>query len=190
MWADYEKGAWFEPRGEAPKGVVGRNGTGQPCGHSLRESRTFPTLGLMTHRFSIVLSLLALALVACSGQDRSINDKIKLQVGASTSSPLDLALVGPQGWERVCIFGPYSTNDIVQADLGFKWDSDSQSAISVNDGINLIVFTRGKEVIAFAEHRRRDGDFESDKAPCTTPAKAKLTRSARSDGIPLFTMPQ
>jgi hypothetical protein len=44
MWADDEKGAWFEPRGEAPKGVVGRNGTGQPCGHSLRESRTFPTL--------------------------------------------------------------------------------------------------------------------------------------------------
>jgi hypothetical protein len=152
--------------------------------------RLASTLGLMTHRFSVALSLSALALTSCSDQDRSISDKIKLQVHASATSPLDLTPVGPPGWERVCIFGPYTTNEIVEADLGFKWDSDSHSAISVNDGINLIVFTRGKEVIAFAEHKRRDGDVESDRTPCTTPANARLTRSTRSDGVPQFTMPQ
>jgi hypothetical protein len=44
MWADDEKGALFDRASEAPKGVVGRNGTGQPYGHSLCERRTFPTL--------------------------------------------------------------------------------------------------------------------------------------------------
>lgn len=32
---------------EAPRDVVGRNGTGQSCGHSLRERRTSPTLAIM-----------------------------------------------------------------------------------------------------------------------------------------------
>ncbi len=136
-----------------------------------------------------MLSFLAIALASYSGQDRSISDKIKDQVRAKSSASLDLTLVGPEGWERVCIFGPYTTNELVETDLGFKWNADSESSISVSDGINLIVFTRGKEVVGFAEHRRRDGDFVSDENRCTLRNNAKLTRSSLPDGIPQFTMP-
>lgn len=137
----------------------------------------------------IALGLIAVALSACSGQDRSISRKIKLQVDANPRASLDLKLVGPQAWERACIFGPYSSRDVVEATLGFPWDSDSRSSISVNDGIHLIVFTQGKQVVAFAEHKRRDGDFASDKAACTTQAKALLPRSTSTDGFPLFSLP-
>jgi hypothetical protein len=144
----------------------------------------------MTCSLPLLLSFLAVALASCSGQDRSISDKIRFQVQASTTAPLDFTLVGPDGWERVCIFGPYTSNELVEADLGFKWNAGSESSISVNDGINLIVFARGKQIVAFAEHGRGHADFESDEHRCTLRTNAKLARSARPDGVPLFTMPR
>lgn len=54
MWADdQKKGAGIDPKDKAPRGVVGRDKTGQPCGHSLRERRTFPTLADMTHQTTL-----------------------------------------------------------------------------------------------------------------------------------------
>lgn len=143
----------------------------------------------MPPRLSPLLCGLALALTSCSGQDRSISDRIRSQVRASATAPLDLALVGPDGWERACVFGPYTTNDLVEADLGFQWDADSKSAVSVDDGVHLIVFTRGQEVVAFADHRRRDGDFQSETRRCTSRAAPRLARSVRPDGVPVFTVP-
>jgi hypothetical protein len=144
----------------------------------------------MIRSLLLVPSFLALALTSCSSQDRSISEKIKSQVHASSTAPLDLTFVGPNGWERVCIFGPYTTNNLVEADLGFKWNADSESSVSINDGVNLIVFTRGNEVVAFAEHKRGDGDFESEKSRCTSRAAPRLARTMRADGVPLFTVPQ
>ena len=142
----------------------------------------------MNRRFSALLGL-AVLLASCSSQDRGISDRIRTQIRASKTGPLDLGPVGPQGWERVCIFGPYSTKKEVEQDLGFKWDFDSKSSASVDDGINLIVFVRGNEVLGHVDHPRRDGDFDSDKTPCTVRTRAVLPRGARSDGVPLFTVP-
>jgi hypothetical protein len=144
----------------------------------------------MIRRVSQVFSFIAISLTSCTSQDSSISEKISAQVHASSTAPLDFTLIGPNGWERVCVFGPYTTNDLVEADLGFKWDSDAQSSISVDDGINLIVFTQGKKVLAFVDHKRRGGDFESEKNRCTSRAVPILNRSMRSDGVPLFTMPK
>jgi hypothetical protein len=144
----------------------------------------------MIHCFSLAMIYILLMVAACSGQDHSISEKIKSQVQASYTASLDLTLVGPADWERLCIFGPYTTNDLVEADLGFKWNADAESAVSVSDGINLIVFTRGKKVVAFVDHKRRDGDFESDNKRCTSRAAPRLARSVRTDRVPLFIIPQ
>lgn len=144
----------------------------------------------MIRTLPLGLSFIAIALTSCFGQDRSINHRIMVQVQASSTAPLDLTRVGPNDWDRVCIFGPYTTNDLVESDLGFKWDAESESSIAANDGINLIVFTRGKQVLSFAEHGRGHADFDSEGHRCTSRTNAKLARSARSDGVPLFMMPR
>jgi hypothetical protein len=79
MWAGDQKGGWFDPDDEAPSDVVGRDKTGQPCGHSLRERRTFPTLVFVVGLVSpltpsegrptlwewLLFAVLPIALLAC-----------------------------------------------------------------------------------------------------------------------------
>jgi hypothetical protein len=66
--------------------------------------------------------------------------------------------------------------------LGFKWDAEGKSKISADDGITLLVFVRGTEVIAYAEHPRNLGDFATLDPHCLARTSAKVVRRARSDG--------
>lgn len=126
--------------------------------------------------------LLALMLTACSGSDRNISAKLTEQFDASTSAPINLAQVGPPTWERVCVIGPYATNQTAEQILGFKWNVQSRSSIGGNDGINLLVFLKDQEVLAFTEHRRDKGDFLKLQPKCLPRIRSTLARRVEADG--------
>ncbi len=135
----------------------------------------------MKHRVFIFFAVLIL--VACSRMDRGISAKITELFDASNSAPIDLAQVGPPSWERVCVLGPYVTNEAAEHILGFKWDVQRQSSIVVDDRINLVVFLKNEEVLAFTEHRRDKGDFLDLKPRCLARTQAVLVRRAGADGL-------
>lgn len=84
-----------------------------------------------------------------------------------SAGTVNLAEAVPRPWTRVCIFGPYSTNEVVQATLGFEWDSARVSDIARNDGITLLVFVGADDrVVAFANHPRGAGDFSKLSGQC------------------------
>jgi len=127
-----------------------------------------------------LLLAFTLLLAACSG-DPGISRTLARHVG-SNSATVDLAAVGPSSWERVCFFGPYSTNQRVEKILGFQWDAEGKSSIARNDGINLLVFVRHQEVVAYTEHPRNKGDVVSLSSRCLSRSSAVLTRQVESGG--------
>lgn len=138
----------------------------------------------MTVRASIALVLLLLS--ACSRIDTDISAKIEAALNASQTAPIDLALVVPAPWDRVCVLSPYFDNEQTEKVLGFKWNSDSRTSIRSNDGITVLVFAKEDDVVAYTEHRRDKGDFSRMQPRCLTRDQAKVFRqtepAARNSG--------
>ena len=93
-----------------------------------------------------------------------------------------MALVGPSAWERVCVLGPYTNNERTEKILGFKWDSEAKTSIGGNDGINVLAFVQGSQVIAYTEHPRSKGDFSKIEPKCLTRDQAIVVRQSGDDG--------
>lgn len=119
---------------------------------------------------------------ACADSRNEISAQIEAQFNASQTTPVNLALVGPATWERVCVLGPYTNNERTEKTLGFKWDSEAHTSIGSNDGINVLVFTEGNQVIAYAEHPRNKGDFSKLEPRCLVRDQATVIRQLGSDG--------
>lgn len=130
----------------------------------------------------IFTSLIASALlVACSSRDQSISESITEQFDSGRST-IDLSLVGPASWNRVCVIGPYATDESAERVLGIKWDVHRHSSIGASDTIYLLVFIRDDKVVAFTEHPRNAGDFVNLSPRCLERDKAKLVRKVRESG--------
>ena len=69
-------------------------------------------------------------------------------------------------WEKVCVITPYSNNQFAEELLGFKFDIEAKSGISVLDGITLLVVTSENKVVKYFEVSRDNIDFSSLKASC------------------------
>lgn len=123
-----------------------------------------------------------LLLSACADENKEISERIEVQFNASRSVPINLALVGPPTWERVCVVHPYAMNKHVEKVLGFKWDAAGKTSIESNDGIDLLVFVKGKEVVAYTEHPRNKGDFLKVMPLCLTRDQSTLVRQLDKDG--------
>jgi len=127
-------------------------------------------------------TLFILLLSACAEDGNKISAQIKAQFEANPPAPINLALVGPSSWERVCFLGPYTMNEHAEKILGFKWDATGKTSIGGNDGINVLVFVQGNEVIAYAEHPRNKGDFSKTEPRCLTRGLAVLDRQVDPSG--------
>jgi hypothetical protein len=131
----------------------------------------------------VPFAIALLFLNACVSSDNSISQKLTAEFNASPSTPIDLAKIGPQTWEKVCVLGPYTTNGAAEKILGFKWDVEQKSTVTRNDGINLLVFIKGQDVLAYAEHPRDKGDFLKLQSRCLNRKQATLLRQPNSDGV-------
>lgn len=141
-------------------------------------------------KLSLVTSFVLLALLlACSNRDQYGNQNGKASLisqnitkQSEAGGAIDLSIVGPASWERVCLLGPYSDNAAAEKVLGFKWDLRKNSSIHESDGANLLVFVRNQEVVAFTEHPRNYGDFVDVAGKCFDRREAKFDRQVGKDG--------
>ena len=102
---------------------------------------------------------------ACTSQDKT-SAAIADSLRASEGKWVDLAQAVPGDWERVCFLGPYSENTIARKTLGFDWNAAWKTAIQENEGITLLLFVRGNEVLNYVEHPRSKGDFTNLSEQC------------------------
>ncbi|MDP2029292.1 MAG: hypothetical protein Q8K12_06635 [Thiobacillus sp.] len=126
----------------------------------------------------LTASVLCFLLSACSGPDMDISADIEKQFETSSSTPVNLALVGPSSWERVCVIPPYLVDGQAEQILGFKWDVSTGG----DDGLSTLVFIKGQEVVAYTEHPRNKGDLSEVRPQCIARADANLVRKVGEDG--------
>jgi hypothetical protein len=126
---------------------------------------------MRTLLFAIALAA-AFSTTACSVRDEEISRSIAYHIDSRSSAPFSLQSLVRADWQRVCIVAPYATNESFEKVVGFKWNVQRHSSIGGNDGISLLVFIRGQEVVAFTEHPRGKGDFTRVIPPCVEREKA------------------
>lgn len=105
-----------------------------------------------------------------------ISAPINQHLQTTPNQPIDLAVLGPKSWQKVCVITPYSDNESAARILGVEWDAENQTSIQYSDSITLLVFVEAQKVVAFAEHPRRYGDFTKVQPPCLGRAEAKVVR--------------
>ncbi len=130
------------------------------------------------HTFIPIVFLL---LSACSRLDKDVSSRIQAEFDAKSNAAINLALIVPSSWDRVCVLPPYTDNKQAASILGFEWDSESKTSIRSSDGITVLVFVKRSEVIAYTEHRRDKGDFSKMQPRCLNRDKATIFRHVDPD---------
>jgi hypothetical protein len=67
---------------------------------------------------------------------------------------VDFAEIAPFAWDRVYVFGPYTSPEHIDTCLGFPWPTASRSSINSSKGRNLVVFVQGERVVRWFEQPR------------------------------------
>ena len=122
-----------------------------------------------------------MAVGSCSATSQ-ISQQIEAQLRASPSGSVNLALLGPASWEKVCVLSPYNNNVAAEQVLGFKWNAEANTSIAGNDGINVLVFIQGRQVVAYTEHPRNKGDFSQLQPRCLHRTDASVQRKQGPNG--------
>ncbi len=120
----------------------------------------------------LLIAGIFLLLPACGASESKISDEITRQFQSSGRTFVNLAEVVSSDWDRVCILGPYSTMKHAYDTLGFAWPLDTQSSISSDDSLALLLFVKNKAVVETVEHPRRNGDFTNLSRQCFNRKKA------------------
>ena len=100
------------------------------------------------------------ALSALSSRDSSISVPLWRQIKKGTDTTVDFATIAPFAWDRVFIFGPYTSSQEVDRRLGFHWSEYWQTNIDKFEGYNLVLFVREAKVARWFEHPRNQGELE------------------------------
>jgi hypothetical protein len=99
-------------------------------------------LQLCTRRLLAVVLGLPLTF-GCTTSNPANTVKAKLEVAVkSGQSTFDFASAAPFAWDRVFVFGCYTSREVAESALGFEWPDFSQTSIDSSDSVNLVVFVR------------------------------------------------
>lgn len=96
----------------------------------------------------------------CTDLGAKIVSEIRSRRTSAQAQPisLDLASTIDGDWERVCIFGPYTSRERIDAALGLHWDCTA-AQIDSDDSNCLLVFLARGSVMGFAKVPRGECDF-------------------------------
>jgi hypothetical protein len=127
----------------------------------------------------IIIFFIIIFLTSCTGNKEAneISKSIYSQLKQSGWKVIDFSKTVPFRFEKVCILGPYTSNESAKQALGFFWDVEKETEISTNDGINLIAFIKENKVISYVEHSRSKGDFWKLSGKCLEYNNSILSRT-------------
>ena len=104
------------------------------------------------------IALATLTLMGCVRTD-PISRSIAASVRRGPDARVVLADHAAFAWDRVCIFGPYTSDAEVDRISGIPGAAAHAFDIRENDGIDALLFTTGRQVVASVAHGRRGADF-------------------------------
>lgn len=114
----------------------------------------------MKWRITITLPMIAMALLACS-DPANVNQSIRKLTRGENVTAFHLNEVTRFAWDEVILFGPYVPRSQVCAKLGIP-TKDCERFVtmeSTDDSDMTLAFVMQGCLVAYAKHRRIDGDF-------------------------------
>ena len=84
----------------------------------------------------------------------------------ASDGELNLASIGPQNWDRMCVLTPYTSNQDAESTLGFPWDADGRTGIERRDDIYVVVFINDDQVSMYLEMPRHEAELLHAETPC------------------------
>jgi len=145
--------------------------------------------GKQMSRKLLLMFGLGIALVSCVdlvngviGRGGRLKSEITGAVNLSASE-VDLSRVGGSDWSKLCVIGPYATNETAVDLLEFDWDMESASAVEYGDHVTLLVFASDEAVIDYVDYPRAEGDFAQLGTLCLERADATLVKEDTDDGF-------
>ncbi len=121
---------------------------------------------------------ICVAAVGCTSGNPS-SQAIAAQFDESKGASVNLATAVPGQWEKVCVLGPYSTNETAKKTLAFAWDVKNKTSITTNEGISLLLFLQENKVVAYVEYPRNRGDFSNLTAQCFPKEKSQFVHDQK-----------
>ena len=104
-------------------------------------------------------SLLLIASTAVSCGSSPISNSIDRTVARGVGTPLVIAEHAPFAWDRVCIFGPYTSDETIDSVTGIKGASGHSFDVGISEAVNVLVFVDKSRVVESIAYTRRGGDF-------------------------------
>lgn len=140
----------------------------------------------------LILFILLFSILGCKNAEQAkentqISTKIELTLSDKNLKVLDLSIVTGKSWDKVCVIYPYAVNSTVEKEIGFAWDVESNTDISADENISLLLFVENNQVVEFVQHPRRKGDFLTENnIYCLSKTVAKFAVENIQDSILLF----
>ena len=130
-----------------------------------------------------VIAVALLGLMGCSGPD-PVSTSIGSVATQGPGTRLLLAEQAPFEWDRVCVFGPYTSDDHVKEVTGVDDSAAAAYDIRSNDRIDVLMFIAGDRIARSVAHSRARGDFGPELVgKCYSRAQAVfLVRTPPPDG--------
>ncbi|MEM8882836.1 MAG: hypothetical protein AAGD14_02055 [Planctomycetota bacterium] len=91
--------------------------------------------------------------------DGELAARIESEVARGPGTKFRLADLTEFEWERVHLFGPYTSPETIEKTLGFSWCGSVRTEIQWSESITLLVFVKGDSVVRHVVLRRGRGDF-------------------------------
>ncbi|MCO7125335.1 hypothetical protein NIE88_06090 [Sporolactobacillus shoreicorticis] len=95
------------------------------------------------------LILQLMLLTACSGAQHNTELEKKVSSLVEHKKSIDINSYTTFKWDRAYLFGPYTSQEYINKELGFKFKDPSDLAFQ--DDVYLLVFVKDKQVIQFIE---------------------------------------
>jgi hypothetical protein len=89
-------------------------------------------------------------------------------------SQIDFNKVTNFKWDKLYIFTPYTPDEEITKQLGFKWKYSNKTSIDYLDSINLLIFANGDRVVQYLELSRQYGDFDFIEKNNITPTNSVI----------------
>lgn len=74
---------------------------------------------------------------------------------------VDFSTITTFAWDRLYVFGPYTSPEKIDASLGSFWLGSRFTSIKSSDRVTLLIFTKNGNVIQYLEFPRGQGDFST-----------------------------
>lgn len=110
----------------------------------------------------VVTFLTVLLLMGCgTEQNIKLEKSIDSAIGDRNNNEINIHTLTTFDWEEAHLFSPYTTNEGMEEQLGFKYKDKSN--IRMRDDIFLLVFIKDNKVIQYVELDRQGSNLSIDE---------------------------